>query len=96
MEKDNVYVELDEDSPKPVLIPKEKIPKQTLMALVEAFVLREGTDYGDVEYLLEEKKQQVLKQIQSGDVVVTFDFVTESASLMTKKEYQLKIQALGL
>ncbi|HMQ10435.1 MAG TPA: YheU family protein [Oligoflexia bacterium] len=88
MENNNIHVELDEDSPKPVLIPKDKISKHTLMALIEAFVLREGTDYGNVEYDLEEKKQQVLKQILSDEVLITFDFVTESPSLMTAKMYQ--------
>ncbi|MCI5072378.1 YheU family protein [bacterium] len=88
MENNNIHVELDEDSPKPVLIPKDKIPKDTLMALIEAFVLREGTDYGTIEYSLEEKQKHVLKLIESGDVVVTFDFVTESPSLMTFSTYK--------
>jgi uncharacterized protein YheU (UPF0270 family) len=53
----------------------------TLQALIEEFVLREGTDYGEREALLETKVNQVFDLLKKGKVKVVFDAETESCDL---------------
>ena len=42
------------------------------MGVIDAFILREGTDYGLQEYTLEEKRQRVLDSLASGDAEIHF------------------------
>ena len=67
-------------------IPWEHLNPNTLRALVEAFITREGTDYGDVEFSLEQKVAQVLGQLQTGAIVITFDPQTETCDLKTIRD----------
>ncbi len=69
-----------------ILIPIERISKDSLNALIDEFILREGTDYGCHELTLEEKHQRLMLQIESGDVVIVFDSEEDSASLVKKEE----------
>lgn len=65
-------------------IPSNMISKEALEQLIEDFILREGTDYGHTEYSLEQKKQHVVKQMNSNLVVITFDPETQSCTLIKK------------
>lgn len=69
-----------------VEVPYQCLEKETLSALIEAFVLREGTDYGEMEWSLEDKKDQVLLQLTRGEVVIIFDEATESCTLLHKEQ----------
>ncbi len=42
------------------------------MGVIDAFILREGTDYGLQVYTLEEKRQRVLCSLASGDAEIHF------------------------
>lgn len=42
------------------------------MGVIDAFILREGTDYGPQEYTLEEKRQRVLSSLARGDAEIHF------------------------
>jgi uncharacterized protein YheU (UPF0270 family) len=64
-------------------IPYERLSSEILSKIIEEFVLREGTDYGDMEFSLEQKIDQVRMQLQRGKVVVVFDPESESVSLET-------------
>lgn len=64
-------------------IPAEALSEEVLRRLVEEFVTRDGTDYGDVEASLDQKVEQVLAQIDAGEVKIVFDPETESANLTT-------------
>lgn len=55
-----------------MIIPWQQIAQETLDNLIREFVLREGTDYGDVEVSLEEKIDQVRAQLQSGQAVIVY------------------------
>lgn len=69
-----------------LVIPYQNISEDALLGLVEEFILREGTDYGSYEYTLEQKNEHIFKQLKLGHVVVVFDPVLESASLMRKED----------
>lgn len=72
-----------------MIIPYKQLSIDTLQGLIEEFVTREGTDYGEHEASLENKVQQVKQQLQRGDVVIVFDTATESVSLLTKHDAKM-------
>ena len=71
-----------------IVIPADRLGAEVLAALIEEFVLQEGTDYGRQETDLASKVRQVRGQIDKGDVMITYDEETESCNLMTKHEYK--------
>lgn len=70
-----------------MIIPFEQIDPDTLDSLIKEFVLREGTDYGAEEYSLDAKVAQVLKQIQSGRLVITYSDLHESVDIMPANQF---------
>lgn len=67
-----------------MLIPYESIDADTLYQLVESFVLREGTDYGQEEVPLDEKVNQVLEQLRDGRVVIEYSEEHESVNIIPR------------
>jgi hypothetical protein len=53
--------------------------------MIEEFITREGTDYGEREFSLSEKAEQVKAQIRRGDVVIVFDAETQTCNLLPNK-----------
>ena len=72
-----------------VIVPLDKISEEALSGLVEEFILREGTDYGLNEFSLEEKHEQIKKQLQLGNSVIVFDSEEQSASIIRKEQLKL-------
>ena len=67
------------------LEPPDDLEPDTLRAVIESFVLREGTDYGLHETSLEAKVAQVLMQLRRGEAHVTFDPATESVNVVVTR-----------
>jgi uncharacterized protein YheU (UPF0270 family) len=63
-------------------VPLDALDEATLVALVESFVGREGTDYGAVERSLEEKVADVRRQLERGDARIVFDPETETVNIV--------------
>lgn len=76
----------DEIDQKYVEVPAEQLSPDALKGLIESFVLREGTDYGDADYDLEQKVKHVHRQLESGDVAVVFNVELQSADMLTRTE----------
>ncbi|MBS0393990.1 MAG: YheU family protein [Proteobacteria bacterium] len=68
--------------PAPVVVPPQALSREALRGVVEAFVLREGTDYGERDVAFEDKVAQVLRQLDSGEAEIVFDPTTESVGLV--------------
>lgn len=66
-------------------IPYERLDAAVLRSLVEEFVSRDGTDYGEKEAAHERKVEQVLEMIRVGKVKIVFDSETESCDLREAK-----------
>jgi uncharacterized protein YheU (UPF0270 family) len=68
----------------PALIPigHSELSAEALRAVVESFVLREGTDYGEREFSLPEKVAQVLRQLERGEARIVFDPQTQSVTIV--------------
>ncbi len=64
-----------------VAVPWSQLEPATLQAVIESFVLREGTDYGMYEVPLDSKVSQVIKQLQRGEAQIVFDPVTETVDI---------------
>ena len=69
-------------------IPAERLSAEVLRAVIEEFILREGTDYGSYEVSLEDKIDHVQGQLSRGDVLITFDPATENCNLLTRNQFQ--------
>ena len=65
----------------PIVIPHSELTPEALRGVIESFVLREGTDYGEREFSLEQKVNHVLGQLQCGEAQVLFDPQTESVQI---------------
>lgn len=55
---------------------------EALQGIIENYVLQEGTDYGEREWSLFQKCEQVKRQLQRGEAVVDFDPVTETVNIL--------------
>ena len=77
-----------EDQQPPLEIPANVLSPEALAAVIESFVLREGTDYGAKEVSLSSKAQQVRKQLDKGQIKIIFDPGTDSFTLMTERDWQ--------
>lgn len=69
-----------------MIIPYKQISPDALQGLIEEFITREGTDYGEMEFSLAQKVSQVERQLARGDIVIVFDSVIESVSILTKHD----------
>jgi uncharacterized protein YheU (UPF0270 family) len=71
----------DDTPAEPVLVPPEDLPAELLRAVIEAFVLREGTEYGERDYTLDEKVAHVEQQLRKGDARIVYDPNTQSVDI---------------
>ena len=71
--------------PRFVVVPHSELAAELLYAVVESFVLREGTDYGERELSLAEKVARVLAQLKKGDANIVFDPESESVSIVQSR-----------
>jgi hypothetical protein len=55
-----------------MIIPWQELAADTLDNLIEEFVSRDGTDYGEQEYSLVDKVAQVRAALARGDAVLLF------------------------
>jgi len=69
-------------------IPWQELDPETLASLIEHFVLREGTDYGEEEVSLEEKTEAVKQQLKNGEAIIVYSELHESVNIMPANEYQ--------
>jgi uncharacterized protein YheU (UPF0270 family) len=69
-------------APEPVVVPYTELAADLLHAVVESFVLREGTDYGEREISLQDKVAGVMNQLRRGEAKIVFDPESESVSIV--------------
>jgi uncharacterized protein YheU (UPF0270 family) len=70
------------DEPVPVPVPHAALDPDTLQAVIESFVLREGTDYGAREFTLAEKVAHVRAQLERGEARIVFDPASHSIDIV--------------
>ena len=63
-------------------IPFQQLSGDALTGVIDDFILREGTDYGNLEASLEKKREDVLRQLKNGRAKIVFEPETESITLV--------------
>ena len=53
-------------------IPYTELSQEALLGVMDAFILREGTDYGHEEITIDLKRSRVLLMLQSGEAEIVF------------------------
>ncbi|MEL0606524.1 YheU family protein, partial [Pseudoalteromonas undina] len=64
------------------------LDKDTLYKLIESYLLREGTDYGEQEVSIQSKVAQVNEQLKNGEAMVFFSELHESVTIISKNEFK--------
>ena len=64
-----------------MMIPHQMLSSDALRGVIEAFVTREGTDYGAQDVPLATKVLQVQQQLGVGTAVIVYDEETESCTI---------------
>jgi uncharacterized protein YheU (UPF0270 family) len=77
---------VNHESPDPLVVPYTELSVDALRGVVEAFVLREGTEYGATEFSLGQKVAHVLAQLERGEAQIVFDPATESVDIVPARE----------
>jgi uncharacterized protein len=78
-------VEREPEEAAPIRVAPDDLAPETLRAVIESFVLREGTDYGLHETSLDAKVAQVLTQLRTGKAHIVFDPATESVTIVVTR-----------
>lgn len=60
-----------------LVISPSDLSADALQGVIDAFVLREGTDYGEHELSLDEKRAEVLAQLERGTAQICYYPETE-------------------
>ena len=84
----NVYDDLPLRSvtSEPIVILHHELSAEALIGVIRAFVLREGTDYGERELTLAEKVANVRTQLDTGEAQIVFDPDSASVDIVTVKK----------
>lgn len=69
-----------------MVIPHLQLSPEALRGLIEEFVTREGTDYGECEIPLESKVAQVRKRLDEGSSVIVYDPEDGGITLLTREQ----------
>jgi uncharacterized protein YheU (UPF0270 family) len=64
-----------------MMIPHRMLSPEALRGVIEAFIMREGTDYGLHEVPLATKVEQVRYQFDAGTAVIIYDEATDSCTI---------------
>jgi uncharacterized protein len=69
-----------------LVIPFKELSPEALRGVIEEFVTRDGTDYGEREIPLDTKVRQVMNQLHAGKVVITYDQKTDTCNIIPKRD----------
>ena len=65
-----------------MIIPVEKLSSDVLDAIIEEFILREGTEYGAEDVSKKEKIAQVMLQLTQGSAVLVYSELYETVNII--------------
>jgi len=69
-------------------IPLDRLDAETLTRLIEEFVSREGTDYGQSSPDLPVKVEGIRRKLKSGEAVLVFDEVSETCHILSREAFR--------
>jgi uncharacterized protein YheU (UPF0270 family) len=68
------------------IIPPDQLQPDTLQALIEEFVTREGAVHGHADVSIDEQVETLLRQIRAGKAVIVFDEADESCTVISREQ----------
>ena len=71
-------------------IPVYKLSPEALQGVIEEFISRDGTDYGEIEASRETLFRQVKDKLETGSAVMIFDDETETTNIFLANDPVLK------
>lgn len=71
-----------------MIIPYQSLEPDTLSAIIESFVLQEGTEYGSEDVPLATKIAQVKQQLKQGSAILVYSELHESVNIIPADQYQ--------
>jgi len=78
---------MNEEIRPPMEIPFEALSPEAQHGVIDNFIQREGTDYGQGDVSYDSKIQQVRKQIETGKVRIVYEPDTGTVTLLLKHEW---------
>ncbi len=73
-----------------VKIPYDQLSREALYGVIEEFVTRDGTDYGEIEVSLDTRINRIMAQLTSGRAVIVFDPELETSTILSDTDPALK------
>ena len=70
---------------KGVDVPYERLDPETLRNVIEEFVTRDGSDWGEVGGTLEEKVSQVMQQLRNRKIKIVFELNSKSTNIVVNR-----------
>lgn len=71
-----------------MIIPLAQLSAETLLAIIEDFILREGTEYGAEDISKQAKIAQVKKQLELGTAVLVYSELHESVNILPSEQFK--------
>ena len=71
-------------------IPVNKLSPEALQGVINEFISRDGTDYGEMEISPETNFRQVKNKLETGSAVLIFDDETETTNIFLANDPVLK------
>ncbi|MDP2853142.1 MAG: YheU family protein [Smithellaceae bacterium] len=72
------------------IIPVNKLSAKALQGVIDEFISRNGTDYGEIEASQETNFKQVKSKLKDGSAVLVFDDETETTNIFLADDPVLK------
>jgi len=74
-----------------MIIPLEQLNADTLEAIIDDFILREGTDYGAIDTSKSDKVAQVRQQLEQGSALLVYSELHESVNILPKEQFNQQV-----
>jgi len=71
-----------------MIIPIDQLEAEILTAIIEQYVLSEGTDYGEAVYSLEQKVAHVRSQLENESALLVYSELHETVNIISRQEYK--------
>ena len=69
-----------------MIVPANMLSDDALRGMIEEFVTRDGTDYGEQEVSLNERVEEIREQILTGKALIMFDSKTETTTIIPAED----------
>jgi uncharacterized protein YheU (UPF0270 family) len=69
-----------------MIVPWQQLSADALRGLIEEFVTRDGTDYGEVEVPLAQRVEQVMARLRRGEAQILFSESTGECSIVPSEQ----------